>query len=213
MPKEDYWLSKQALSNLSDESITTIKSALSEAQQKGDTILFTSSPATADVNISTFICMLGIAQYNSDWIISLAERKIDLEFEDAEGSIIPMEQWLMNAELQNWFSLLREHCPCAMLFLRQWECVFLVASSDIVASLSHDEIEWKDGAGATFHFSEMENHTVQERVIQQCVQFINYCAGTGVEPRKYVEELLQRFGYVLPYEKIYELWEINRTAQ
>lgn len=213
MPKEDYWLSGEALGNLSDESVSTIKNALAEAHQRGDTILFTCSPATADINISTFICMLGIAQYNDEWISSLAERKIDLEFEDANGGVIPMEQWLLNAELQNWFSLLRDHCPCPMFFLRQWECVFLVAASDIVASLSHDEIEWKDGAGATFHFSEMENHTVQERVIHQCVQFINYCHGTGVDPKKYVEELIQRFGYTLPYEKVYELWEINRSQQ
>lgn len=214
MQKEHYWLDAASISRLPQESILAIRTALQNAADSKTAILLNVSGATPHENISTFVVLLGIAQYNTQWIQNLLEYGVDLEFQDAEGAITPQNEWTNIPEITDWFTLLRDHCPCSLPFLAQWEAKFLTAASDIVASLDREEIEWHpENNTAVFHLSPIENQTVFGRVMQHCEQLLEYCYQTDVDKETYINKLVKNFNFVTPYQQIEESWKTHRAQR
>ena len=213
MQKEHYWLDAESMARLPQESISTIKAALESATENKSAILLNVSGAAPHENISTFVVLLGIAQYNDEWILTLAEYGVDLEFEDAEGAVVHQNEWTNIPQITDWFTLLRDHCPCSMPFLAQWEACFLTSASDIVASLDREEIEWHpENNTAVFHLSPMENQTVFSRVMLHCEQFLEYCNQTTVDAEPYITKLVGNFNFEnTTYKQIKESWQMHRS--
>ncbi|RYY99654.1 MAG: hypothetical protein EOO11_04225 [Chitinophagaceae bacterium] len=209
MEPSPYWLPQAEIARIAPASVQNFEALLQRSLEEGSFLRFDASDYSPDEARLVLLTLIGLAQYREEWIGHLATYKIHLQFRDEDDNELPPSSWPYVAGIQEWFNDFRASIPIGFLLLGQEEALQLAVAGDIIESIPEEEAR-HEGDETTYYFSALEAKTMEERVMLQCLYFLEYCAPAGADAVPHISALIEALGCSFSTGDVLGHWEAHR---
>jgi hypothetical protein len=130
--------------------------------------------------------------------------------DEKTGIVLPEETWKYEPVFYHYFQKLMG-TPFVLFFIADEDARYHALMADMVTSgeLNAEKDERSGRVG--FSFNEEQGQLIVQRVWMSCFNMLQFCYGSGFDPRIYIEGMMALLGVQFTYEELLEEFEEMRT--